>query len=203
MIKIGITGGIGCGKSEVCKQLRKAGIPIIPSDLLARKLIDTDEKIKQELIKAFGDIYTPDGLLNREKVAAIIFRDQRAKETINRIVHPVVIAKEHQILDRIRNSGKFKIAGVEAGLIYEAGSDQFFDLVIVVAASPETVIRRLKNRDGLTEEQIQQRIQSQMPLSEKINRADYVIYNNGSLEELKIEIEKLLQWLNKKFTISH
>ena len=198
-LKIGITGGIGCGKSEVSKMLRTAGIPIIPADLLARNLMNADESIRARLKLEFGeDIYAGDGLLNRAKVAEIIFNDKFAKEKIEQIVHPKVIEYEHRLLDKIQQSGKFKIAAVEAALIFEAGSEKYLDYVIVVAASKETIIQRLKTRDGFNTEQIEKRLQSQMPLAEKINRADYVIQNNGSQKELENEVVKLIEWLKNK-----
>ncbi len=199
MLKVGITGGIGCGKSEVSKILREQGIPIIPADLVARKLMNSDEEIRSSLIESFGeDVYFPNGRLNRKRVSEIIFNDEPAKEKINRIVHPKVIEAEHRMLEKLFQSGHFQIAGIEAALIYESGSDKYFDLVIVVSASPETVIQRLKIRDDTDEIQIQKRIESQMPLSEKIRRADYVIHNNGTLNDLKSRTKALARWLQEK-----
>lgn len=198
-LKIGITGGIGCGKSEVCKLLRKSGVPIIPADLLARRLINTDEQIRAHLKQEFGeDVYDNDELLNRAKLAEIIFNDKSAQEKINQIVHPKVFEYEQRILSKIQQSGKFKIAGIEAALIFEAGSNKYLDYVIVIAASKETIIQRLKKRDGFNKGQIKRRLQSQMPIAEKVSRADYVIENNGSLNELESKTAKLIEWLQEK-----
>ena len=193
LLKIGVTGNIGCGKSEVCRLLKKAGIPIISADLVARKLMNTDNQIKLTLKQIFGEnIYHSNGKLNRKKVAEIIFTDKSAKEKINKIVHPRVIQYEHQLLLKLYKTGHFPIAGVEAALIYEAKSEHFFDFIIVVSASEQTVIKRLKKRDGFSENQIKNRIQSQMSLKEKIKRADYIINNDGTLQDLKTEVEKLI-----------
>jgi len=199
MIKLGITGGIGCGKSEVCRLLEARGIPIIHADLIARELIDSDEKIKRQLRQAFGStIYLPTGKLDRSRMADIIFNDEHARQTINKIVHPVVVQFQQQEMERLEKTGKYQFVGVEAALIFEAGAAKQFDIIIVVAASSETVIQRLMARDGLSRQEIVKRIQSQMPLAEKIKRADIVIHNDGSLDELNHEVNRLLYWLNNQ-----
>jgi len=204
MIRIGITGNIGCGKSEVCKLLKKSGIPIIRADQVARLLMNSKESIKSQIIEIFGEeTYLPNGELNRKKVAQIIFNDDAAKQKINEIVHPHVLQYQQQTLDRLSNSDKFKIAGVEAALIYEAGSESQFDFIIVVSSESETVINRLAGRDGFDRDEILKRIASQMDLSEKVKRADFVIQNDGTLIDLEKEVDKLLIWLQAKLLERH
>lgn len=199
MLKIGITGGIGCGKSEVCRLLEQKGIPIIHADLVAREMMDNNEKIKSQIKKAFGDdVYLPNRKLDRKRVAEIIFNDKNAKQTINQIVHPGMIQYQKTELEKLERSRKYKFAGVEAALIFEAGAEKQFDVIVVVAASEETAIQRLMERDGLSREQILKRIRSQIPLSEKIKRADIVVHNDGSLDELNHEVNRLLYWLNNQ-----
>lgn len=199
MLKIGVTGSIGCGKSEVCRLLEEKGIPIIHADIVAREMIDSREEIKSQIKAAFGDdVYLPDGKLDRKKVANSIFNDEDAKQTINQIVHPHVIQYQKKELEKLERSGKCKFAGVEAALIFEAGAEKQFDVIVVVAASEGTVIQRLMKRDGLSREEILKRINSQMPLSEKIKRADIVVHNDGSLDELNHEVNRLLYWLNNQ-----
>jgi len=199
MLKIGITGGIGCGKSEVCRLLEEKGIPIIHADIVAREMIDSNEKIKSQIKATFGDdVYLPDGKLDRKKVANIIFNNEDAKQTINQIVHPRMIQYQKTELEKLERSGKYKFAGVEAALIFEAGAEKQFDVIVVVAALEETVVQRLMERDGLSREEILKRINSQMPLSEKIKRADIVVHNDGSLDELNHEVNRLLYWLNNQ-----
>lgn len=199
MMKLGITGGIGCGKSAVCRLLEQNGIPIIHADLVARELMDTDEQIKSQVRQAVGnDVYQPDGKLDRKRLAEVIFNDEQAKNRINNIVHPHVIDYQKRELEKLQRSGKYKIAGVEAALIFEAGAEGQFDIIVVVAASEQTVLRRLRQRDGLSKQEIKQRIAAQMPLSEKIKRADIVIYNDGSLDELNHKVKRLFMWLNNQ-----
>ncbi len=199
MLKIGITGGIGCGKSEVCKLLKRSGIPIIRADQVAKLMMNSKGTITSQLEEVFGkDIYLPDGMIDRKIVAQIIFSDESAKETINKIVHPHVIEYQQRTLDRLRKAGKFEVAGVESALIYEANFDDQFDLIIVVNAEQETVFQRLMKRDGFSKDEILKRIESQMDLAEKVKRADYVINNDGSLQDLESEVKKLLNWLHNK-----
>jgi dephospho-CoA kinase len=197
MLKIGITGSIGCGKSEVCRLLEQSGIPIIRADLVASEIMDSNEEIKSQVKRAFGEqAYLPDGKLDRKQMADTIFTDESAKKIINQIVHPVVIEYQKKQLEKLEQSGKYQFAGVEAALIFEAGVEKQFDVMVVVAASEKTVIQRLIKRDGLSKPGIIKRIRSQMPLSEKIKRADIVIHNDGSLDELNHEVNRLLYWLN-------
>lgn len=199
MVKIGVTGGIGCGKSEVCRLLEKKGISVIRADLVARDMINTNPEIISQIKEAFGkNVYLSDGTLDRKRVAKIVFNDEQAKIKLNHIVHPHVVQFQEDELKRLEKSGEHKLAVVEAALIYEAGSENQFDIIVVVAASQATVIQRLMKRDGLSKAEILKRIRAQMPLSEKTKRADIVIHNDGSLDELNHEVNRLLYWLNNQ-----
>lgn len=196
MIKIGLTGGIGSGKSLVAQFLNKNGIVIISADEIAKQLVNTDTNIKKQLITEFGtDIYDEQGTFNRAKVAQIVFSNEQLRQKINSIVHPHVLNQQQAILDDLEQQGAMDIAGVEAALIFEAGSENQFDYIIVVHAPYDKVVARLKQRDHLSEQQIQQRIESQLPVQEKIKRADYVIQNDGTIDDLKAKVQELVDWL--------
>jgi dephospho-CoA kinase len=195
ILKIGLTGGIGSGKSMVANLVRQRGVPIISADQVAKDIMQTNPAVKAELIRAFGkDIYRADSTLDRRKVADIIFSDPAARARINAIVHPRVLQFQHDEMARHEADGQ-SMVGVEAALIFEAGSEHQFDVIVVVTASQHHVIERLKSRDGLTEPDILNRIAAQMPLAEKAARADYVIANDGTLEELEHEVERFMTWL--------
>lgn len=199
MVKIGITGGIGCGKSEVCRLLEVNHIPIIHADLVAREMIDSHEGIKSQVKKIFGDdIYLTTSKLDRKRMAEIIFNNDQAKEQLNSIVHPHVIAYQEAELKKLEASQQYRFAGVEAALIFEAGVEKQFDVIVVVAASEKTIVKRLMKRDGITKDDILNRIRSQMPLADKIKRADFVIHNVGSLDELNHKVKRLIIWLNNQ-----
>ncbi len=199
MLKLGITGGIGCGKSEVSHLLRQRRIPIFAADRLAKILMNHDPEMRRQLIHLLGEeVYQPDGKLNRGRMAEILFSDPEMRGKVNDIVHPRVIQYEHQLLEKIAEKGKRPIAGVEAALIFEAGSHIYYDIVVVVSASRETIFERLKRRDNFTEAEIERRFRSQMPLAEKIRRADYVIRNDGTLEDLANEVDRFIGFLQTK-----
>lgn len=199
MIKIGLTGGIGCGKTIVAQMLKQAGIPVISADLIAKDIVNSNNEVRNKLIKEFGDkVYRENGVMDRTIVAKIVFSDQKAREKINAIVHPYVIKQQHDELKKIEREGKNTIAGVEAALIYEAKSEYQFDYMIVVSAPFKDIIRRLKARDKLDDAEILKRIRSQMPLEEKIKRADYVIHNDSTLQALETKTKELIQWLHSK-----
>ncbi len=196
MQRIGLTGGIGSGKTLVAKFLSENGIIIISADKIAKELVNTSAVIKKKLMSEFGaDIYDKQGQLNREKVAQIIFRDEQARRKINSIIHPHVLNRQQAMLNDLEKRGAVDIAGVEAALIFEAGSENQFDYIIVVHAPYDNVIARLKERDHLSEQQIEERISSQLPVQEKIARADYVINNDSTIEDLRIKVQELITWL--------
>lgn len=201
MLKIGLTGGIGCGKSIVAKFLNEQGIKIFSADQIAKEIMNSNAEVKSKLIAEFGaQIYNSQGNLDRKKVAKIIFSNNEARHKINAIVHPYVISYQKEQLKKIEESGETDIAGIEAALIYEAHIEHQFDVIVVVNAPLEMVIERLQKRDGLTHFEIMNRLQSQMPVEEKLNRADYIIENNGSIDDLKFQVQTLVCWLKKKVT---
>lgn len=196
ILKVGITGGIGSGKSFVCSIFESNGIPVLYADAIAREICDTDEKIKKPIIKLLGkEAYGIDGTLDRPYVAEKIFGNKTLHQKLNRIVHPAVAKEiERQIL-KLGEAGKQMVL-VEAALIYEAGLNKRLDYVVVVEADETTRIGRLIDRDRTTEDQIRKRMNSQWNSAEKIKRADFVLYNNGSKEELAQRVEFLKNLLS-------
>ena len=199
MLKIGLTGGIGCGKSLAAGFLREQGVKVISADLIAKEIINSNTLVKSCIIAEFGPhIYTPEGLLDRKKMAAIVFSKNKALKKINALIHPYVIKYQEDALKKIEDSGETDIAAVEAALIFEAQAEHRFDFVVVVSAPLEIVLKRLQKRDGLTLSAINNRIRSQMPLEEKIKRADYVIINDGSIDELRLKVKELVVKIRRK-----
>jgi len=195
MLCFGITGGIGCGKTMVSEGLRRRGVLVIDADSLAKELTNTLPEIREKLVAAFGpDVYLSDGSLNRERLSSLVFRDPEARERINAIIHPAV---QHEVERRFQEAADrgAPIAGVEAALIYESGMDRTLDVVVVVTAPLERRIKWLRKRDGLSRQKVLQRMNAQMPLEEKEARADYVVRNDGSLQDLEVRIAELHQWL--------
>ena len=178
MLTIGITGGIGSGKSTVCKVFSVLGVPVFQADSVARQLQNENPQIVNQMIHHFGsEIYSSPGVLNRKKLASIVFGDKTQLEQVNHIVHPVV----HQAF----NDWKAAYEGspyvlYEAAILFETGSFRNFDISVLVVADEQERIGRVLKRDKTTLEAIRSRMQNQMPDSEKIKLADYLLNNDDN-----------------------
>jgi dephospho-CoA kinase len=173
--RIGITGGIGSGKSIVCKVFELLGVPIFYADIEAKKIYD-DEYVKTLLINKYGhEIYLPDGKLNREKLSKIIFSNQDELKYINSLIHPLVAKAYSEWCERHKN---FPYTLKEAAILFESSSYKELDKVITVSAPLELRINRVIKRDNLTRIQILERIKHQWEEDKRIKYADFVIYND-------------------------
>lgn len=192
---IGLTGGIGSGKSTVSRILQELGARILDADKVGHELYRPGTEVWEEVVSAFGrDILKPDGEIDRPKLGAIVFSDPAALERLNQIMHPRMFQRMRQILDEWRNEG-VAVAVLEAAILFEAGWTPLVDEVWVTMASEETVVKRLRAK-GLSPEQVKARLRSQMPVEEKARRAKVVIHNDGSMEELRRQVEAEWQRLN-------
>ena len=209
MPAIGITGGISTGKSSLVECLREIleertpqrGVPTMAAffdaDLSARELADKDPEVRGLIEKEFGaGIYSEGGDLNRKQVRSIVFADADKKRALEQILHPRIRRQWSLEAERHRNSDKLFFADIP--LLYETGGETLCDRVVVVACSRRVQLERLMKRMGLDEAAAQQMIFSQMPLAEKIARADHVIWNNGGLAELKEQARLLVNFWTRK-----
>ncbi len=200
ILKVGVTGGIGSGKSLVCSFFEKQGVPVLYADLIARDISDTDERVKKSLVALLGkDAYHPDGQLNRTYVASRVFGKKTLHEKVNRLIHPVVYRKLQQQYRALAKEGHTLVV-VEAALIYEAGLDKQLDVVVVVEADEHSRIVRVMERDKTTEDQVRQRLNAQWKSSDKVKQADFVIYNNGTKDELMERVKFLHHILQQMST---
>ncbi len=177
MKKIGITGGIGSGKTTVCNIFRILGIPVFDSDLEARNIINSDLKVKNELMACFGrDIYSENGL-HREKMAAIIFNNKAALKKMNSIVHPAVRSYFSEWC--IKNNNKPYVLQ-EAAILFESGGYKQMDKIITIYAPVEERIKRVVERSNTSFDEVSRRIKNQLSDEEKIKKSDFVINNYSS-----------------------
>ena len=191
MLRVGVTGGIGSGKSLVCSLFARLGVPVLSADQLAKELMVRDDELKMAIAKLLGaSSYEPDGSLNREYIASGIFSNKSLQKKINSLVHPRVEERLDREIARLERQGK-RMAIVEAALIYEAGYDKRLDIVVVVDANEVERVRRVAYRDSVPEEEVRKRVQSQWSPSRKVQKADYVICNDGSFEELEANVRFL------------
>ena len=186
MYKVGITGGIGSGKSSVCKMLALRGVPIYDSDSRAKQLMVTDAELVRLVSQRFGaDVYV-DGMLNRQVLAARVFTDKVALAELNSMVHPAVMRD----FERWAAEQQTAYVVMESAIIFEAGLDDKLDAVVAVMAPCSLRLERAMQRDAATREQIEERMRTQLSDDELARRAKYAIVNI-SLDELDEEVEQL------------
>lgn len=193
---IGVTGGMGSGQSTVCKIMESMGCKVIDVDKKAKQVIAKDKTLQKELKQAFGEeIFTKEGQLDRKLLANIAFNDASKTILLNNLVHPRMVAEVIEEMEQARFSKKYPLIVIDAALIYEISIEQVFDAIIVVYADLKERIQRVMQRDGLKKSEIKARIERQIPLEDKREWADFVIDNNGSLQNLKIQTQKIFNSL--------
>lgn len=197
MLKVGLTGSIGCGKSSLSNILKKYDIPIIDADIKGREIYENKELLR-DIEKNFGSsVINKDGTLNRKNLGKIVFNDDYKLEKLNSLTHPVI---QNMIKDDLNKYEKFgkKIAVVDAALLIEAGFMNMLDTLVVVTCSEEVQLQRVVLRDNCSEEDAMGRIKSQIPQDEKVKYAEFVVDNSGTIEHLEKEAEKLIKSLEAK-----
>lgn len=193
MRTIGLTGGIGSGKSTVAGMLRDLGIPVLDADAEARALVEPGEEGLQEIVVWLGpSILLPDGRLDRAKLARLIFSDPEKRLKLNSIMHPRIRERLLAKLEEVRASGAETVV-LDIPLLFETGAKYPFSEVWVVWAPRAERIRRLHLRDGLDMREIEARFSAQMPLEEKLALADRVIDNGGSLSETERQVREFVE----------
>ncbi|HOI30820.1 MAG TPA: dephospho-CoA kinase [Melioribacteraceae bacterium] len=193
-IKIGITGGIGSGKSIVSDLIEKSGFAVIRSDLVAKELMATDQKILGRIVKTFGKESVAGGKLNTHYLAGKVFNNKKNVELINSIVHPPVIRKINEMIES--EFAKSKIVFVESALIFEAKIKDMFDYVVLIYTAKDLRIKRVIKRDKTNESDIISRMTYQIDDELKRDKVDFILENNSTLAELKIKVSFLLKLLN-------
>jgi dephospho-CoA kinase len=196
MLKVALTGGIATGKTYVREKFESLGVPTIDADVLARDAVRPSSPTLKLVIDRFGrDILLPDGTLDRPKLATIIFADDQARKDLEGIIHPAVYTAIAAWLVRLITKGAPPLAIADVPLLYETGNAGEFDRVVVSACSLDKQISRVMERDGLSEDEVRKRIAAQLPITEKVRRADYVIDTNGSFENTERQVVDVLRQL--------
>ncbi len=177
MKKIGITGGIGAGKTTVCRIFETLGIPVYYADDRAKWLMSNDAILRANIIEIFGsEAYLPDGSLHRAYISAIVFNNPEQLSLLNSLVHPAVLA-DGEAWHRAQQNAPYSLK--EAALLIESGSHTVLDALIVVTAPESVRIARVMQRDNITASAVQSRLANQLPESEKVKLADFIIQNDG------------------------
>ena len=178
MLKVGVTGGIGSGKSTVCKIFELLGIPVYYADVEAKRLMGSNEALKEQIKADFGEhIYSKAGELQKDTLAEVVFSDPASLEKLNALVHPAVGSDFKQWVEPL--SGHPYVIK-EAALIFESGSNEFLDRVITVYSPKEMALARIIDRDKTSREAVESRMASQLDIEKKKELADHVIYNDNA-----------------------
>ena len=193
---IGLTGSIASGKSTISQLLKDMGYTIIDADIVARMVVEQGSTTLNEITKQFGhEVLLHNGTLNREALGELIFHNPTKRKQLNELMHPAI--RQEMIAQR----DQLKMQGIETiimdiPLLFESRLQHFVEKILVVSVTEDIQLERLIKRNSLSKEEAEVRIRSQLPVSEKEKGADAVIYNNGSIEESKIQLEQILkEWL--------
>ena len=194
MTRLGLTGGIATGKSYVARRLREAGVPVVDADVLARDAVARGSPGLEAVTKRFGPgVLSDSGELDRRRLGDIVFADANARRDLEAIIHPVVRRRMAEFFEQLPPQTSVAVADVP--LLFETGREDQYDKVVVVACAPATQIERIIARDKLSREDAERRLAAQMPIEEKILRADYVIKTDGTHDETDAQIQRMLDSL--------
>ncbi len=193
-MRIGLTGGVGCGASEAARHLESLGIPVVSGDEIGHRALLKDS-VKTVIRQEFGNkVFADDGEIDRKLLGQIVFADDVALETLNTIIHPVMLEiLKHEVSEKETENGTVV---VDAALIYEWELQDFFDKIILVTAPIEKRIERVMMRSGITRIEVEQRISAQMPVEDKAAMADYVINNDKTVEDLHKKADHIWNLIN-------
>ncbi|TNE46726.1 MAG: dephospho-CoA kinase [Deltaproteobacteria bacterium] len=193
----GLTGGIASGKSTVAQILRDQGFVVLSADILAREVVQPGEQAYQDIVDTFGsEVVQEDGQLDRAALGRIVFANPEKRKQLEGITHPSIAQRAAEQIAEYAGQGQTHLF-YEVPLLFETNMQAMFHATILVALSPEEQQKRLQQREGLTNEEALQRIQSQMPLEEKQALADYVIDNSGTLDDLQREVQLIIDTITK------
>jgi dephospho-CoA kinase len=191
MLRVGLTGGISTGKTTVGLIFVELGCHLIDSDRITHLLLEPGQAVHSAVVHEFGQrILAADGTIDRRILGDIVFReDPQARTKLNSLVHPAVSQRQEDWLKEMETNDPGGIAIVDAALMVEVGTYKNYDKIVVVTCTPQVQHQRLRERSGLTEDQIAARIRSQMPMEEKVKYADFVIDNSGDLSNTRRQVK--------------
>jgi dephospho-CoA kinase len=193
MIIIGLTGGIGSGKSSVAEMFKDEGAYVIDFDYLARVVVEPDTPAWRDIVDYFGpEILSPDRTLNRLKIAEIVFSDSKSRKALEGFIHPRIFEEQDTLLKDIKKQDPHAVVIIDIPLLFELSLNKNFDKIIVVYVSRDVQIKRTVKKGVLTEEEVEKRLKAQIPIEEKKLLSDYIINNEGSLKNTRDQVRKVI-----------
>ena len=197
MLTVGLTGGIGSGKSEVTRRLAAKGAAVVDADLIAREVVEPGTPGLQRVVEEFGpEVLRPDGTLDRPRLGSLVFGDSEKLKRLNAIVHPLIGERTAELVAQAEASGA-EVLVHDVPLLVESGLAGAYEVLVVVAAKPGTQLARLTRNRGMSQEEAEQRIAAQAPLADKLAVATHVIRNDGSLQDLEDQVDRLWDELTR------
>ena len=199
MVIIGLTGGLGTGKSTVAKMLGEFGATVLDADVIAHQVMEPRRLAWRKIVEAFGrEILNEDETINRRRLGLIVFANEERRKQLEAIVHPQVLREIKQQLGRLRRKHRLPAVVIDVPLLIEAGAQDLADVVVVVTAPAQAQRERLRKKFGWTEDELSRRIGAQMPLSAKAGLADHVIDNADGVEATRTQVKQLWQRLKAR-----
>ena len=190
---LGLTGGIGTGKSTVANMLKEKGIPVVDTDLISREVIEYPEIIEKIKLEISNEVFDFNNKLDRKKMSEIVFENQEKLKKLNEIMHPEILKKMWLEVEKLKKN--HKIIVLDIPLLFEINMEKEVDKILLIYASKEMQLKRIMERDCRSREEAIKIINSQIPLYKKREKSDYIIQNNDSLENLEKKVEKILKKL--------
>lgn len=190
---LGLTGGIGTGKSTVANMLKGKGIPVVDTDLISREVIQYPEIIEKIKLEISNEVFDFNNKLDRKKMSEIVFENQEKLKKLNEIMHPEILKKMWDEVEKLKKN--HKIIVVDIPLLFEINMEKEVDKILLIYASKEIQLKRIMERDCRSREEAIKIINSQIPLYKKREKSDYIIQNNDSLEKLEKNLDKIVQKL--------
>ena len=198
MVIVGLTGGIGSGKSSVAEMFKDEGAYVIDFDYLARVVVEPDTPAWRDIVDYFGqEILSPDRTLNRSKLAEIVFSDAQSRKALEGFTHPRIFEKRDTLLKDIKTKDSQAIVIVDVPLLFELSLNKNFDTIILVYVSRDVQIERAIKRDALLKEEVEKRLKAQINIEKKKLLSDYIINNEGSLKNTRDQVRKVTHELKK------
>lgn len=197
MLRVGLTGGIACGKTVVRKLFADRGAFTIDADHIVHELLSAKSDLTRQVSQEFGgEVVAPDGSIDRKRLGAIVFSDPAARQWLNRLVHPRVIAEQKRLVAEAERRGE-SLAVVDAALMIETGTYREYERLVVVHCPRELQIDRLRERDGLSSEEAAQRVDAQLAVEKKKAYADYLVDTSGSLDDTERQVQEIWDELQR------
>jgi dephospho-CoA kinase len=197
LVKIAVTGGLACGKSSVCRFFKELGAYVISADEIVHQLLSPKTTLGQKVIKLIGSDIVINNQIDRSQIAKKVFNHPQLLKALEELIHPAVRIEMEDQYQKVKESHLVSLFVAEIPLLYETGGERFFDFTVVVVADESECQKRFEQSTGYGKDEYKKRMERQMSVTEKARRADYVIVNDGSLEEMQKNVFNIYQLVNR------